>query len=113
MGSHAMCAMRRMRADATLRLTSGVRWTPKRRRQGSTLARMWLFQASQFASYGNVFTWTTRFAGGQAPSILHRLIALRHRWDMIARDDDAPHESVMRCWRLCPAWDEMRSFPRS
>jgi hypothetical protein len=55
-GSHAMCAMRRMRADATLRLTSGVRWTPKRRRQGSTMARMWLFQAPQFASYGNVFT---------------------------------------------------------
>ena len=70
MGSHAMCAMRRMRADATLRLTSGVRWTPKRRRQGSTLARMWLFQAPRFASYENVFTWTTRIAGGSLIAIL-------------------------------------------
>jgi hypothetical protein len=53
-----------MRADAILRLTSGVRWTPKRRRQGSTVARVWLFQAPRFASYENVFGWTTRKAGG-------------------------------------------------
>ena len=56
MGSQAdVRDVRIMRADATLRLTSGVRRTPKRRRQGSTLARVWLFQAPQFASYENVF----------------------------------------------------------
>ena len=37
--------VRIMRADATLRLTSGVRWTPKRRRLGSALARARLFRA--------------------------------------------------------------------
>ena len=61
----------------------------------------------------NVFTWTTRSAWTNAISPAIASVARHQRWTHIARDDDAPHESVMRCWRLCPAWDEMRSFPRS